>query len=208
MADGVQWDQSPASSANNLHWQSLAITRQVRATSLRQKPCCIWFTGLSGAGKSTLANCLEQRLHAQGVHTYLLDGDNVRQGLNRDLGFSDADRMENIRRVAEVARLMVDAGLVVIVAFISPFRAERDFARSLLAPGEFVEVFVDTPLDECERRDTKGLYARARAGSLLQFTGISSPYEPPLQPEIHLDFVRQDMDAMLDALDQGLNLVR
>jgi len=146
----------------------------------------LWFTGLSGSGKSTIANLVEKQLHALGRHTYLLDGDNVRHGLNRDLGFTDADRAENIRRVAEVARLMVDAGLIVLVSFISPFRAERQFARSLFAEGEFLEVFVDTPMEECERRDVKGLYAKARSGQLPNFTGIASPYEPPEQPEVHL----------------------
>jgi bifunctional enzyme CysN/CysC len=155
----------------------------------------VWFTGLSGSGKSTLANLLEKRLHTQGRHTYVLDGDNVRHGLNRDLGFTEADRVENIRRVAEVAKLMVDAGLIVIVAFISPFRVEREFARSLFAPGEFVEVFVDAPLEECERRDPKGLYAKARRGEIPAFTGISSPYEPPLQPELRLRPAEYDLDA-------------
>lgn len=182
----------------DLYWQALSVGKPARASIKRQIPRCVWFTGLSGAGKSTLANMLDKRLHGQGLHTYVLDGDNVRHGLNRDLGFSDADRVENIRRVAEVARLMVDAGLVVIVAFISPFRADRAFARSLFAPGEFVEVFVDTPLQECERRDTKGLYASARSGRLAHFTGISSPYECPLHPEIRLDWARQDAAAMLE----------
>ena len=152
----------------------------------QQMPCCIWFTGLSGAGKSTIANLLEKRLHAEGRHTYILDGDNIRQGLNRDLGFTDADRIENIRRIAEVARLMVDAGLIVLVAFISPFRLERKMARDLFADGEFVEVFVDTPFAECERRDPKGLYAKARRGELKNFTGIDSVYEPPEKAEVNL----------------------
>jgi bifunctional enzyme CysN/CysC len=147
---------------------------------------CLWFTGLSGSGKSTIANLLEKRLHAEGKHTYVLDGDNVRHGLNRDLGFTEVDRVENIRRVAEVAKLLVDAGLIVIVAFISPFRAERQLARSLFHPGEFIEVFVDTPLEECERRDVKGLYAKARRGELKNFTGIDSDYELPEAPEVHL----------------------
>ena len=172
--------------ASNVHWQSLEISRQRRADLKGQRPCCVWFTGLSGSGKSTIANTLEQRLFAAGRHTYLLDGDNVRHGLNRDLGFTEADRAENIRRVAEVARLMVDAGLIVLVSFISPFRAEREFARSLFGDGEFIEVFVDTPLEECERRDAKGLYAKARAGQLPNFTGIDSPYEPPSAAEVHL----------------------
>ena len=172
--------------ASNVHWQALEVSREARAALKHQQPCCVWFTGLSGAGKSAIASRLEQRLHAAGRHTYLLDGDNVRHGLNRDLGFTEADRAENIRRVAEVARLMVDAGLIVLVAFISPFRAERRLARSLFAEGEFVEVFVDTPIEECERRDPKGLYAKARRGDLPNFTGIDSPYEPPEAPEVHL----------------------
>ena len=185
---------------HNLHWQALAVNKEARATLKNQTPCCVWFTGLSGSGKSTLASLLEKRLHAQGRHTYVLDGDNVRHGLNRDLGFTEADRAENVRRVAEVARLMVDAGLVVIVAFISPFRAEREFARGLFTPGEFVEVFVDTPLDECERRDPKGLYALARAGQIPNFTGISSPYEAPTAPELHVGGATEPMDAALERI--------
>jgi bifunctional enzyme CysN/CysC len=172
--------------ASNIHWQSLEVSRLRRAELKHQRPCCIWFTGLSGAGKSSIANRLEQRLFAEGRHTYLLDGDNLRHGLNRDLGFTEADRVENIRRVAEVARLMVDAGLVVLVSLISPFDAERRLARSLFAAGEFIEVYVDTPLEECERRDPKGLYAKARAGALPNFTGINSPYEAPESPDLHL----------------------
>ena len=151
-----------------------------------QEARCLWFTGLSGSGKSTIANLLEKRLHADAKHTYLLDGDNVRHGLNRDFGFTEADRVKNIRRVAEVAKLLVDAGLIVIVAFISPLRAERKLARGLFENGEFIEVFVDAPLEECERRDVKGLYAKARRGELKNFTGIDSAYEPPQSPEIHL----------------------
>ena len=191
--------------AANIHWQALDVTKAARAQLKLQQPACIWLTGLSGSGKSTIANLLEKRLYAEGRHTYLLDGDNVRHGLNRDLGFTEADRVENIRRVAEVAKLMVDAGLVVIVSFISPFRAERDQARRLFEPGEFHEVFVDAPLEVCERRDTKGLYAKARAGSLRNFTGIDSAYEPPPAPEVHL---RTDamsaadcVAAILDGLD-------
>ncbi|MCA1714888.1 MAG: adenylyl-sulfate kinase, partial [Gammaproteobacteria bacterium] len=152
-----------------------------------QQPRCLWFTGLSGAGKSTIANLVEKRLLALGYHTYLLDGDNVRHGLNKDLGFTDEDRVENIRRVAEVARLMTDAGLIVLVSFISPFRAERRMARAMFDEGEFLEVFVDTPLDIAEQRDTKGLYAKARAGQISNFTGIDSPYETPESAEIELD---------------------
>ena len=164
-----------------------------------QRPRCIWLTGLSGAGKSTLASSLEEDLHDAGRFVYVLDGDNVRQGLNRDLGFSGDDRRENIRRVAEVARLMVDAGLVVIVAFISPFRAERDLARAMFEPGEFVEVFVDAPLAVCEQRDTKGLYALARKGDLKDFTGIDSPYEAPEYADVHL---HTDRDSLPDCLGQ------
>ncbi|WP_404827494.1 adenylyl-sulfate kinase [Ferribacterium limneticum] len=164
---------------------------------MKQQPRCIWLTGLSGAGKSTLASSLEEDLHVAGRFVYVLDGDNVRHGLNKDLGFSPEDRRENIRRVAEVARLMVDAGLIVIVAFISPFRAERDFARALFEPGEFIEVFVDASLAACERRDKKGLYALARSGGLKEFTGINSPYEIPFSPEIHLE---TDHDSLSDCL--------
>ena len=172
--------------ADNIHWQHLDIGRAARARIKGQAPACLWFTGLSGSGKSTVANLVEKRLFAMGRHTYLLDGDNVRHGLNRDLGFTEEDRVENIRRVAEVARLMVDAGLIVLVSFISPFRGERRMARELFAPGEFHEVFVDTPLAVCEARDVKGLYAKARAGSIKNFTGIDSPYEAPEAPEVHL----------------------
>jgi bifunctional enzyme CysN/CysC len=172
--------------ASNVHWQALVVSAPARAALKHQQPCCIWFTGLPGSGKSSIANRLEQRLHADGRHTYLLDGDNIRHGLNRDLGFTEADRAENIRRVAEVARLMVDAGLIVLVAFISPFRAERRAARELFADGTFVEVFVDTPIEECERRDPKGLYAKARSGALPNFTGVDSPYEPPESADVQL----------------------
>ena len=172
--------------ASNIHWQALELNKATRAAQKHQTPRCIWFTGLSGSGKSTIANMLEKRLHADGRHTYLLDGDNVRHGLNRNLGFTEADRVENIRRVAEVARLMVDAGLIVLVSFISPFAAERAMARSLFAPGEFVEVFVDAPFDECARRDVKGLYAKALCGELKNFTGLDSPYERPTLPDLHL----------------------
>jgi bifunctional enzyme CysN/CysC len=167
--------------ADNIHWQAIDVTREARAAMKGQKGRIIWLTGLSGAGKSTIANLVDRRLHALGRHTYLLDGDNVRHGLNRDLGFTEEDRVENIRRVAEVARLMADAGLIVITAFISPFRAERRVARELMPQGEFIEVFVDAPLEVAEARDVKGLYAKARAGQLKNFTGIDSPYEPPEQ---------------------------
>ncbi|HZW50860.1 MAG TPA: adenylyl-sulfate kinase, partial [Rudaea sp.] len=182
--------------AANIHWQALSLDRAARAASLQQHPRCLWFTGLSGAGKSTIANQVEQRLHALGRHTYVLDGDNVRHGLNRDLGFTDEDRVENIRRVAEVARLMVDAGLIVLVSFISPFRDERRMARDLFGPGDFAEVYVDTPIELCEKRDPKGLYAKARAGELQNFTGVDSPYEPPLQPELHLRTEKESVDAL------------
>jgi bifunctional enzyme CysN/CysC len=173
--------------AQDLHWQTLDIDQAARAAQKNQRACVLWFTGLSGAGKSTIANLVEKRLFGLGRHTYLLDGDNVRHGLCRDLGFTDVDRVENIRRVAEVARLMTDAGLIVLVSFISPFRAERALARSLLGPGEFFEIYVDTPLADAERRDPKGLYRKARAGQIRNFTGIDSPYEPPENPEVHLD---------------------
>ncbi|MGI9420307.1 MAG: adenylyl-sulfate kinase, partial [Geminicoccaceae bacterium] len=172
--------------ATNLVWQEVDVDKTSRATMNKQKPCLLWFTGFSGSGKSTVANLVEKRLHAMGQRTYLLDGDNVRHGLNKDLGFTDADRVENIRRVAEVGKLMVDAGLIVMASFISPFRSERDLARELFDQGEFVEVFVDASIDACERRDPKGLYQRARDGKIPNFTGISSPYEPPETPEIHL----------------------
>ncbi|NBB13878.1 sulfate adenylyltransferase subunit CysN [Caulobacter sp. SLTY] len=173
--------------AENIHWQATDVDKAARASLKGQTGKVVWFTGLSGAGKSTIANLVEKRLHALGRHTYLLDGDNVRHGLNRDLGFTEEDRVENIRRVAEVAKLMVDAGLIVLTAFISPFRAERRMARELMAEGEFVEVFVSTPIEEAERRDVKGLYAKARAGQLKNFTGVDSPYEAPELAEIVVD---------------------
>jgi bifunctional enzyme CysN/CysC len=186
--------------AVNVHWQALEVTKVARAEMKHQQACCLWFTGLSGSGKSTIANLLEKRLHADGRHTYILDGDNIRHGLNRDLGFTEEDRVENIRRVGEVAKLLVDAGLIVIVAFISPYRAERQLARGLFASGEFVEVFVDTPLEECERRDVKGLYAKARRGELKNFTGIDSDYEAPLAPEIHLDTLGTRPESCVDRI--------
>jgi bifunctional enzyme CysN/CysC len=189
--------------ASNIHWQAVDLNKESRGRHMLQTPACLWFTGLSGSGKSTIANLLEKRLFTAGKHTYLLDGDNIRHGLNRDLGFTEADRVENIRRVTEVARLFVDAGLIVIVSFISPFRSERRFARSQFAPGEFVEVFVDTPLEECERRDPKGLYRKARSGALVNFTGIDSDYEPPESPEIRLDTVLHSPEEnVLDILKQ------
>lgn len=190
--------------AENIHWQSLDVDKRARSDMKHQRPAVFWFTGLSGSGKSTIANLLEKKLAATGRHTYLLDGDNVRHGLNRDLGFTDADRVENIRRVAEVAKLMADAGLIVLVSFISPFRAERRLARELMAGGEFVEVFVDTPFEECARRDPKGLYARALRGEIKNFTGVDSPYEPPENPEIRLQTVGRTVEEMVDILDDWL----
>jgi len=165
-----------------------------------QKPAVLWFTGFSGAGKSTIANLVEKKLHALGRHTFLLDGDNVRHGLNKDLGFTDADRIENVRRVGEVAKLMADAGLIVITAFISPFRAERAMVKAMLATGEFVEIFVDTPLAEAEARDAKGLYAKARAGELANFTGIDSPYEAPEAPDLRIDTMTLSPEAAADLI--------
>jgi len=186
--------------SQNIHWQATDISKAARAAAKGQKARVVWFTGLSGSGKSTIANLLEKRLAAEGRHTYLLDGDNVRHGLNRDLGFTDEDRVENIRRVAEVSKLMVDAGLIVLVSFISPFRAERRLARELLGEGEFVEVFVDTPLAEAERRDVKGLYAKARSGQLKNFTGIDSPYEAPENPEIRIDTTAMDAEQAAEKI--------
>ena len=191
-------------SAPHLVWHAHKVSRQERAAQKKQKPCIIWLTGLSGSGKSTLANALEGELLKAGHHSYLLDGDNIRLGLNKGLGFSDADRVENIRRIGEVAKLFADAGLIVITAFISPFRADRDMVRALVAPGEFIEVFVRAPLDVCEQRDPKGMYKKARAGVIKQFTGIDSPYEEPLKPELVLDTAQHDLQQstkiLLDAL--------
>ncbi|WP_406873833.1 sulfate adenylyltransferase subunit CysN [Aminobacter sp. P9b] len=195
----------PLRRSENIHWQSLDVTRHARADLKNQRPAVLWFTGLSGSGKSTVANLLEKKLHATGRHTYVLDGDNVRHGLNRDLGFTDEDRVENIRRVAEVAKLMADAGLIVIVSFISPFRAERRMARELMGQGEFVEVFVDTPFEECAKRDPKGLYARALAGAIKNFTGVDSPYETPENPEIHLQTLGKTPEEMVEAVEAWLN---
>jgi bifunctional enzyme CysN/CysC len=182
--------------AENLHWQATTIDQAARASIKGQIPKCFWFTGLSGSGKSTIANLVEKRLHALGYHTYLLDGDNVRHGLNKDLGFTDEDRVENIRRVSEVAKLMTDAGLIVLVSFISPFRSERNMARELFSANEFAEVFVDTPIEICEARDVKGLYKKARAGMIPNFTGIDSPYEAPLAPEFHLRTLEASPEAL------------
>jgi bifunctional enzyme CysN/CysC len=182
----------------NVHYHELDVNRRVRAGLMGQRPCILWFTGLSGAGKSTIANRLERKLVAMGRHTYLLDGDNVRSGLNKDLGFTAADRVENIRRVGEVAKLFVDAGMIVLCAFISPFREDRAMVRSLVGEDEFVEVFVDAPLAICEARDPKGLYAKSRRGQLPNFTGVDSPYEPPENPELTLDTTTDEADALAD----------
>ncbi|WP_404712909.1 sulfate adenylyltransferase subunit CysN [Sphingomonas sp. MMS24-J13] len=190
--------------AQNVHWQASDVTRERHAELMRQKPAVLWFTGLSGAGKSTIANMVERKLARMNRHTFLLDGDNVRHGLNKDLGFTDADRVENIRRVGEVAKLMTDAGLIVVTAFISPFRAEREMVRQMLPAGEFIEVFVDTSLAEAEKRDVKGLYAKARSGKLKNFTGIDSPYEAPEKPEIHIDTARMTPDQAAELIVEYL----
>ncbi len=186
--------------AQNIHWQDTDITRDHHANLKNQTPAVVWMTGLSGSGKSTIANAVERKLARMNRHTFLLDGDNVRHGLNKDLGFTDADRIENIRRVGEVAKLMTDAGLIVITAFISPFRSERDMVRNMVADGEFIEVFIDTPLSVAEQRDVKGLYAKARSGQLKNFTGIDSPYEPPQGPEIHIDTTTLSVEAAADLI--------
>jgi len=186
--------------ASNIHMQAVDINKAVRSAQKKQKACVLWLTGLSGSGKSAIANVLEKKLNALDKHTYLLDGDNVRHGLTKDLGFTEADRVENIRRIAEVAKLMVDAGLIVITAFISPFGAERRMARSLVEDGEFFEIFIDTPLNVAEERDPKGLYKKARRGELKNFTGIDSPYEAPDAPEIRIDTTTLDPE-------QAANLV-
>jgi bifunctional enzyme CysN/CysC len=186
--------------AQNIHQQALSITRQDREKLGGHKSRVIWFTGLSGSGKSTIANALEVRLHAQGCRTYILDGDNVRQGLNKDLGFTDADRVENIRRIAEVAKLMMDAGLIVMTAFISPFRQEREMARELIGSDSFVEVYVNTSLQICEQRDVKGLYRKARNGQLPNMTGVNSPYEAPLTPDVVVDSEKNSLVQLVDQL--------
>ena len=186
--------------SQNVHWQAMDITREARADLKNQKPKVLWFTGLSGSGKSTIANLVEKRLHRMNRHSFLLDGDNVRHGLNKDLGFTDADRIENIRRVGEVARLMTDAGIIVVTAFISPFRAERDMVRAMMEEGEFVEVFIDTPLSVAESRDVKGLYKKARSGELKNFTGIDSPYEAPESPEIRIDTTSMTAEEAADRI--------
>ena len=190
--------------SQNVHWQALDISRDTHASLKNQKPAVLWFTGLSGAGKSTIANLVEKKLVRMNRHTFLLDGDNVRHGLNKDLGFTEADRIENIRRVGEVAKLMTDAGLIVITAFISPFRAERQMVREMMAAGEFIEVFIDTSLAEAEARDVKGLYKKARSGALKNFTGIDSPYEPPEAPEIHIDTSKLTPEQAADLIIEKL----
>jgi len=190
--------------ADNVHWQAMDVTRASRAEQKSQKPKLVWLTGFSGSGKSSIANVLEKKLQALGKHTITLDGDNVRHGLNRDLGFTPQDRVENIRRISEVANLMLDAGLICITSFISPYQSDRDSARSLVQEGEFVEVFIDTPLDVCEQRDTKGLYAKARAGELPNFTGISSPYEPPANPEVHIKTTQMSVEEAADLIIESL----
>lgn len=190
--------------ATNIHWQALAVNREERAALKGQRPCCLWFTGLSGSGKSTVASLLEKRLQSLGRHTYTLDGDNVRHGLNRDLGFTDVDRVENIRRIGEVSKLFVDAGLIVMCSFISPFRAERRMVRNLFSANEFIEIFVDTPLEICEKRDIKGLYQKARSGALKNFTGIDSPYEPPERAEMTLAAGADDPEAMVEQVVEEL----
>jgi bifunctional enzyme CysN/CysC len=186
--------------ATNVHWQALDVNKATRAGMKGQKPAILWFTGLSGSGKSTIANLVEKALTAEGRHTYLLDGDNVRHGLNRDLGFTDADRVENIRRVGETAKLFLDAGLIVLVSFISPFRSERRMARELVEAGEFIEIFVDTPLEVCMTRDPKGLYEKARAGTIKNFTGIDSPYEPPEQAQLTIRTVEAPAEIQAETI--------
>jgi bifunctional enzyme CysN/CysC len=190
--------------SQNVHWQALDVTRDKHAELKNQKPAVLWFTGLSGAGKSTIANLVEKKLVRMNRHTFLLDGDNVRHGLNKDLGFTEADRVENIRRVGEVAKLMTDAGLIVLTAFISPFRAERRMVREMMQPGEFIEIHIDTPLEEAEKRDVKGLYKKARSGALKNFTGIDSPYEPPEDPEIRIDTTNMTPEQAADLIVERL----
>jgi bifunctional enzyme CysN/CysC len=190
--------------AQNIHWQAIEISREAHAKAKNQSPKLLWFTGLSGAGKSTIANLVEKKLHTLGKHTFLLDGDNVRHGLNRDLGFIDADRIENIRRVGEVAKLMTDAGLIVLTAFISPFRAERQMVCEMIRPGEFLEIYIDTPFATAEARDVKGLYKKARAGELKNFTGIDSPYEPPENPDIRIDTTKMTAEEAAEHIVEVL----
>jgi len=192
-------------SEKNIAWHDHDVSKESRSHQKTQKPCILWFTGLSGSGKSTIANVLESKLYAIGKHTYLLDGDNIRHGLNKDLDFSDEDRIENIRRVGEVSKLFVDAGLIVICAFISPFCSDRQMVRDLVKEGEFIEVFIDTPLEICEQRDPKGLYQKARAGKIPFFTGISSTYEPSVAPNIHLKTDTLEIDESVSVILSYLN---
>lgn len=185
---------------SNIVWHDTRVTKESRSVHKAQRPCVLWFTGFSGSGKSTVANALEQRLAELKQHTYLLDGDNVRHGLNKDLGFSDDDRIENIRRIGEVAKLFVDAGLIVVTAFISPFRSERQMVRELVEDNEFIEIHMNTPLDTCEQRDPKGLYKKARAGEIKHFTGIDSAYEAPIEPELELDSSVLGVDECVDSI--------
>ena len=186
--------------AGNIHWQALDVDEAARADQKDQRPVVLWFTGLSGSGKSTIANALEKKLFAMGHHTMLLDGDNVRHGLNRDLGFTEADRIENVRRVSEVSQLMLEAGLITLVSFISPFRSEREMARERIGDGQFIEIFVNTPLSVAEERDEKGLYKKARAGEIKNFTGIDSPYEAPENPEMTINTVHQSAEEAADVI--------
>lgn len=193
---------------HHIVWHDYHVTKSERSNQKGQKPCLIWFTGLSGSGKSTIANALERKLHDTLNHTYLLDGDNVRHGLNKDLGFSDSDRVENIRRIGEVAKLFIDAGLIVISAFISPFQSDRQIVRNLVNQNEFIEVFIDAPIEICEQRDPKGLYQKARCGEIKNFTGIDSPYEAPMNPDIHIKTdvmsVDESVQLIIDTLiNQG-----
>jgi len=192
-------------SNKNIIWHDHHITKEERASIKSQKPCILWFTGLSGSGKSTIANAVEAALWEQGKHTYLLDGDNIRMGLNQGLGFSNKDRIENIRRIGEVSKLFVDAGLIVLTAFISPFQRERNMVRELVQEKEFIEIFIDTPLEVCESRDPKGLYKKAREGKIPDFTGISSPYEAPQTPEIHIN---NDNISIKEITDQIINYLQ
>lgn len=187
-------------SQTNIVWHHHFIAKDQHSIQKFQRPCILWFTGLSGSGKSTIANALESRLYEMGKHTYLLDGDNVRHGLNKDLGFTDEDRIENIRRIGEVSKLFVDAGLIVLSAFISPFRSDRQIVRELVDEAEFIEVFIDTSLEICEQRDPKGLYKKARKGEILSFTGISSPYEGPTSPEIHITTIDLSIEQSVDTI--------
>ena len=201
---GVGMVEAITPGSTNIVWHDMAVDKESRAALKGQRPAALWFTGLSGAGKSTIANLVDRKLHALGRHSYILDGDNVRHGLNRDLGFSEADRVENIRRAAEAARLMVDAGLIVMVSFISPYRSDRDAARERFEAGEFIEVYIDTPIDECRRRDPKGLYARADAGQIRNFTGVDAPYEAPAAPELHLHTTQADAEVLADRVIEEL----